>query len=244
VTQVGEGVVVVVALMQQPQKCEYKPPNTNWKCKLEGSSESLSKNITDHCYVVKPATPTSVTGVSSRSWPCQAHHLIPWQQLQKHDVTQWVAMSPPKAPAKLLADSNYSVDYGNNGKFMPYASSLSEWSTANTAKKRQLVEAVMSAAGIQLHQGPHSYKSYGVGEDGYKTRVAEYLDRINMNGLDHIQVCEDCKAKSSDGKVPPRLNIVDFLDKASERLEVDINLGRVFVSRRAAEFVAAGGVVG
>ncbi len=245
-TEVGEGVAVVVAAMQEPQKCQYEPANTSWKCKLAGSSESLAKNLTDHCGILKPSTPTSVKDVSSTSWPCQAHHLIPWQQLQSHPVTQWVAQSPPEVAGKVLKDNDYSVDHGNNGKFMPYASSLAEWGTATTAQKRKLVEAVMGAAGIQLHQGPHSYKSYGVGESGYKTRVKEYLDRIHANSLDHIQVakCQDCQSKSQDGKVPPRRNVVTFLDKASERLEVDINLGRVFVSRRAAEFVAAGGVVG
>jgi hypothetical protein len=245
-TEVCEGVAVVMAKMKEPQKCQFEPPNTNWKCKLEGSSESLTQNLTDHCEIIKPATPASVAGVSSTSWPCQAHHLIPWQQLKKHPVTQWIAESPPEVAGRVLKDNDYSVDHGNNGKFMPYASSLAEWETATTAGKRQLVERVMSAAGIQLHQGPHSYKSYGVGESGYKTRVKEYLDRVNANSLDHIDVskCPDCVPKSQNGKVPPRRNVVTFLDKVSERLEVDINLARVFVSRRAAEFVAAGGVTG
>jgi hypothetical protein len=243
-TEVGEGVAVVVATMEQPQKCQYEPPDTDWKCKLEGSSESLAHNITDHCGIVKPSTPASVQDVSSSSWPCQAHHLIPWQQLKSHPVTQWVAQSPPEAAGKLLKDNDYSVDHGNNGKFMPYASALTEWSTASATQKRKLVEAVMGAAGIQLHQGPHSYKSYGVGESGYKTRVKEYLDRINANSLDHAEECPECKEKSQADQVPPRRNVVTFLDKVSERLEVDINLARIFVSRRAAEFVAAGGVTG
>jgi hypothetical protein len=243
-TEVGEGVAVVVATMEQPQKCEYQPEDASWKCKLAGSSESLSQNLTDHCGIIKPTTPASVQDVSSSCWPCQAHHLIPWQQLEKHAVTQWVAESPPQVAGKVLKDNDYSVDHGNNGKFMPYASSLSEWAGANQAQKRKLVEAVMGAAGIQLHQGPHSYRSYGVGEAGYKTRVKEYLDRINANSLDHQEFCPECKQKSQNDKVPPRRNVVNFLDKASERLEVDINLGKVFVSRRAAEFVAAGGVTG
>jgi len=245
-TEIAEGVAIVVAFMNEEQKCQYEPEETSWKAKLDGSSESLAKNLKDHCGVPKPGTPASVKDVSASCWPSQAHHLIPWQQLRKHPVTQWVAQSPPVVAGKVLKDNDYSVDHGCNGKFMPYASSLAEWGTASTAKKRELVEAVMSAAGIQLHQGPHSYKSYGVGEDGYKTRVAEYLDRINANSLDHVSVtqCPDCQSKSQGGKLPPRRNVVQFLDKASDRLEVDINLGKVFVSRRAAEFVAAGGVTG
>jgi A nuclease family of the HNH/ENDO VII superfamily with conserved AHH len=243
-TEVGEGVAVVVATMEQPQKCEFKPDETTWTCKLDGDSDLLGKNLTRHCGVVKPSVPKTVKDVSSSCWPCQAHHLIPWQQLEKHPVTQWVAKSPPKGASKVLDDTRYSVDHGKNGKFMPDCWRLEEWAGATEAGKRKVAEAVMGAVGIQLHQSAHSYKSYGVGEAGYKTRVAEYLDRINANALDHIKICPECREKSQDGKVPPRDNVVVFLDKTSERLEVDINLGRIFVSRRAAEFVAAGGVTG
>lgn len=249
--EIGEGVALLVELMEQPQKCGYEPPQTQWRCKLDGDSGSLTQNLKDHCGIVQPVTPASVNDVTPRRWPSQAHHLIPWQQLRKHPVTQWLAESPPKAAGKVLKDNDYSVDHGKNGKFMPYASSLAEWPSANTDMRRKLSETVMAAAGIQLHQGPHSYKSYGVGEDGYKSRVAEYLQRIHESAIDHAWVddggkavilCEECHAKSRNGKVPPRRNVVDFMDMASTRLEVDINTARVFVSRRAAAFVASGGV--
>jgi hypothetical protein len=245
-TEVGEGVAVLIQTMEQPQKCEYEPPDTTWKSKLDGQSESLAKNLTDHCGIEKPSVPASVKDISYTCWPSQAHHLIPWQQLQKHAVTQWVAESPPVVAGKVLKDNGYSVDHGNNGKFMPYASSLTEWEMANADEKKKLAEKVMAAAGMQLHQGPHSFSSYGVGEDGYKTRVKEYLDRININELGHVPLtkCPDCTPKCQNGKVPPRRNVLQFLDTASARLEVDINTGRVFVSRRAAGFAIAGGVMG
>jgi hypothetical protein len=242
--EVGEGVAIVVAFMEKTKECEYEPPNTNWKCNLDGDSSRLAENITRHMHVPKPTTPKSADELSSTCWPCQAHHLIPWQQLRKHSVTQWVAANPPQVAGKVIKDTKYDVDHGANGKFMPYASDLPEWKSATTSQKEELVRKVMGFAGIQLHQGPHSYKKYSVGEDGYKSRVDEYLSRINKHLLNHMQNCPDCKDKMQDDKVPPLNNVVLYLDKASERIEVDINLGRIFVSRRAADYVAGGGVVG
>ena len=237
-----EGVAMLVELMVKETVCEHKPEAQKWVCKLDGESTRLAGNITDHKDIPKPSVPARLSGVTSDSWPSQAHHLIPWQQLLKHPVTQWLA----KKKQKLRGDNDYSVDHGNNGKFMPYASDLREWSGANTDRKRAIVEAVMTAAGIQLHQGPHSYKPYGVGEDGYKTRVGEYLDAIKANSHDHFSAkppCEDCKNKADGKKLPPRRNVVRYMDGASKFIEGDIDTGKIFVSRRAAEFVAAGGVL-
>ncbi|HEY8509565.1 MAG TPA: AHH domain-containing protein [Steroidobacteraceae bacterium] len=242
--EVGEGVAIVIAFMENTKDCEYEPPNTNWKANLQGDSRRLAENITKHMHVPKPATPKSAAELSSTCWPCQAHHLIPWKQLQGHAVTQWVAQKPPKVAGKVIKDTKYDVDHGANGKFMPYASDLPEWKTATAAEKDELARKVMGFAGIQLHQGRHTATKYSVGEDGYKSRVDEYLTRINKHLLNHMQVCPKCKEKTQNGRVPPLNNVVLYLDKASERIEVDINLGRIFVSRRAADYVASGGAVG
>lgn len=243
-TQVGEGVAIVIDAMGADQKCEHKDDETNWKCNLVGDGGKLADNL-EQFGVPKPLTPPSVKLVHARAWPSQAHHLIPHQQLAKHPVTAWLAKKPPKVASRVTHDNHYDVDHGANGKFMPYASSLMEWAGASAAEKEAIVNTVMGAAGIQLHQGPHSFKSYGVGESGYKTRVAEYLDRIKSHAIAHAEVCPDCKSKGDGSKkVAPRRNMVRFLDLASARLEVDINCGRIFVSRRAAGFAAGGGVTG
>lgn len=246
-TQMGEGVAFLAREVEREQECEHPDEKVVWKCKLDGKSSSLEKNLWDHCGVPKPANVPSVKLVTYSSWPSQAHHLIPWQQLRKHPITQWLAEKPPKAPARLWADNDYSVDHGMNGKFMPYVAALAEWKHANGAEKQELAEVVMGAAGIQLHQGPHSYKEYGVGEAGYKTRVAEYLQYIHRETLNHYHgppACEDCAEKAQAKKLPPRRNVVRFVDRASSRLEIDINMGRIFVSRRAASFAGDGGVMG
>jgi len=243
-TEVAEGIAVLVAAMNLDQKCEHKPPDAKWQANLEGNSDHLTDNLWRDRGVPKPTTPLSVKQVSSRVWPSQAQHLIPWTQLKKHPVTQWLKETPPAGSSVLWADNDYSVNHGNNGKFMPYASGLTEWDGANAVEKEELVNTVMRAAGIQLHQGPHSSKHYGVGEDGYKSRVAEYLQRIHDNSLKHCPPCKDCEGKKQATKLPPRRNVVRFVDLASERLEIDINMGRIFVSRRAAAFVAGGGVTG
>ena len=48
---------------------------------------------------------------------------------------------------------------------MPYASALSDWSGASDTKKEAISNAVMKAAGIQLHQGAHSYEPYNDGQE-------------------------------------------------------------------------------
>lgn len=245
-TQVGELVAVLIDIMQKDAKCEYKPDDHEWHCNLEGDGGRLRTNLAKHLGVVEPKQVTSIDDVSATAWPSQAHHLIPWQQLKGHPVTQWLAESPPKGAGKMFADSGYDVDHGNNGKFMPYSSALKEWAVANAAEKTALSRKVMALAAMQLHQGPHSTKGYGVGECGYKTRVGEYLDAINNHALSHFAApaqCADCEGKKQNGKYPPRRNIVRYLDRASTYLEVDINLMRIYVSRRAAGFGADGGIM-
>ncbi|HUK20257.1 MAG TPA: AHH domain-containing protein [Gemmatimonadales bacterium] len=246
-TETVEGIAALVDMMEEDEKCKYKPDEHDWTCTLDGDPTRLARNITKHRSIKKPRVVITLASVSDDVWPSQAHHLIPWQQLQKHAVTQWLSDAPSKAPKKLLKPNGYSVDHGNNGKFMPYASDLTDWSGATKTKKRKIVEKLMSIVGIQLHQGPHSYKPYGVGEEGYKTRVGEYLAKIHNNSVDHYAAkppCTDCKDKSKGGKQSPRRNVVDYMDKASEGLEGDIDGGRIYVSRRAADFVEAGGALG
>lgn len=217
-------------------KCEVKK-GTGWNCKLAGSSKSLENNLKDHCGKPKPPSPSSIDDVTTSAWPSQAHHLIPHQQLIKHPVTRWLTTKPKKAAKKIYADNDYSVDYGKNGKWMPYVSSLKEWKKAGTKKKQELANKVMKAAGIQLHQGPHSFKPYGPSDPGYKTRVGEYLKTIVDNALEHDESgCEDCASAADADKNAPRRNMVRYVDKASELLDGDINACRIFVSRRAAEY--------
>ena len=233
----------ILDLFESSLKCEFPEKDDSWTCTLDGESDRLASNIKKHRGIPKPKVPARLADVSSDSWPSQAHHLIPWQQLADEPVVQWLSTSKNK----LRGNNDYSVDHGKNGKFMPYVSDLPEWSGASPAKKRQIAENVMTLAGIQLHQGPHSYKPYGVGEDGYKTRVEEYLTKIDDTSIDHYSKdppCADCQSKSKGGKKAPRRNVVLYMDAASRFLELDINTGRIFVSRRAAEFVEGGGALG
>jgi hypothetical protein len=234
---------MVLDLFEENVKCEFPEKDDKWTCTLDGESDRLAANIKKHRGISKPKVPAKLDDVSSEAWPSQAHHLIPWQQLADEPVTQWLSTQK----GTLRGDNDYSVDHGENGKFMPYVSDLPEWSGASTDKKRKIAEKVMAITGIQLHQGPHSYKPYGVGEDGYKTRVEEYLTKIDDTSIDHYTKdppCGDCKSKSQGGKKPPRRNVVLYMDSASRFLELDINAGRIFVSRRAAGFVEAGGALG
>lgn len=240
-TEAGESIAVALPGSADDPECEYQPEDTSWSCQLDGSDEALAQNLGKQG-MTRPAAAAGLDAVSSTHWPSLAHHLIPWQQLRKHPVTQWLAQSPPQGSGQLLADNDYSVDHGHNGRFIPDASALSEWAGADATLRRRLLEAVMQAAGISLQAQAGDYAPYGVGEDGYRTRVAEYLDRVNLAALDHVNVaqCPDCSKKNQDGKVPARRNVVELMDAVSAQLDVDVATGRVFVSAAGAPFVAAG----
>lgn len=248
-TEIGEGLAILLAQLAKEEPCDHKPADRSWKCNLEGDSAALRKNIEKHCGVPEPKQVDSIDDVGYTSWPSQAHHLIPWQQLKKHPITMWLAEKPPVGGPKLFEDAAYDVDHGRNGKFMPYASRLREWKKASASERRKLAKRVMGAAGMQLHQGPHSFRRYGTGEAGYKTRVKEYLDRLRNAAMSHYApidpdlACKDCTSKEQNGKYPARQNTVRQMDRVSELLEVDLVLGRIFVSRRAADHALSGGVM-
>lgn len=127
---------------------------------------------------------------------------------------------------------------------MPYAHRLEEWITGvkkkeDRTRNKELMYDVMRAANIQMHQGSHSYKRFGVGEEGYLERVDQYLDKIKENAVSHfagVFKCEDCSSKKQKGKYPPRVNTIRYFDKASELIEIDINKCRIFVSEAASKF--------
>lgn len=237
-TDVCEGVAMLVEVMENDIKCTYKPDEKSWTANLAGSGEKLASSLGN-----KPNA-TKESELSSTKWPSQAHHLIPHLTLKKHPVADWL-----KSGSELGGDTKYNVDHKNNGKWMPYASCLPEWTTGakkanDIAKNRELMFKVMRLAKIQMHQGKHSGSNkYEIGEAPYKERVRQYLGKIDNNAVSHYSEpnpCEDCKGKN-DGKQPPRNNTVRYVDKASELIEKDIDCCRIFVSKIAAEFAEMGG---
>ena len=238
--ELNEGIAIITSLIEDT-KCDHTEEKQNWKCVLEGqTADHLTSNISRDRNIAEPVWPPPTGGrslVNCRKgnpgiWPHQAHHLIPWQQLQKHDVTIYLAETPPHRAGKMWADNNYSVNHGKNGKFMPYASDLAEWAASGNPQK--IAEDLMDLVSNQLHQSRHSFTQYEGADDGYKTRVNEYLRRIADHGLKHPNFCDVCKNNKKANKLPPRAAIVRFVDKASELLERDIDDMDIFVSKRAA----------
>lgn len=233
-TQVGEGIAILVNAMEKDEKCDFKPEATAWQANLDGSGTKLGNALGD-----KPNA-NSESELSGSNWPSQAHHLIPHKTLVKHQVADWL-----KKDKQIYDDTKYNVDHQNNGKWMPYASSLPEWTSASPVAKRELMFKIMRLAKIQMHQGKHSESNrYGIGEMPYKARVKQYLDKINNNAQSHYKgprACEDCKGKKQANKCPPRNNTVTYVDKASRLINKDIDSCKIFVSRIAAEFAQTGG---
>lgn len=237
--EMGEGIAIMAAALDEDAKCDYEPPSESWKANLDGSGTALGNNLGN-----KPDA-SSEADLTATAWPSQAHHLIPHKTLKEHPVAKWL-----KKGDFLFADTYYNVDHANNGKWMPYASSLKEWKKkptkkADIASNRALMFKVMSLSQIQLHQGRHSSSDrYGIGDAPYKERVKSYLKKIKNNAVSHYagkKPCQDCKGKQQNGKYPPRANTVALVDVASKCIESDINEARIFVSKIAAEFAEAGG---
>jgi A nuclease family of the HNH/ENDO VII superfamily with conserved AHH len=218
-------------------KCDHTASKVGWRFVGVGKTDpGLIENMLRDRGVAKPVWPPAsksrsidfVEPGAGGIWPSQAHHLIPHKQLAGHPIKQYL-----QAGDKLLADSNYSVNHGNNGKFMPYVSDVIEWKKANAIEKHKLANRMMQAAGIQLHQGPHSFKSYGGGKVGYKDEVDRLLKRIHVGEWLHHKRCEQCKSKANGNKFPPRETMSRKVDWVSSRLEYAINANNTFVSHRA-----------
>lgn len=236
-TQVIEGIDILVQVMDEDdvkKKCNYQLSGEAWTCNLEGESSRLAEFLGD-----KPNA-LSEAELTKYKWPSQAHHLIPHLTLLKHNVSKWLETSNV-----LFNDTYYNVDHKNNGKWMPYASSLPEWKTGSSTPEdkksnRELMFKVMKLSQIQLHQSRHSSSNrYGIGEAPYKERVAQYLDKIRNNGTSHYAgegKCDICDDKKKANKFPARENTVLYMDRASSLIEKDINKCKIFVSRIAAEF--------
>ncbi|NMG36499.1 hypothetical protein GRF61_18785 [Azoarcus sp. TTM-91] len=240
-TQIGEAVLIAMLTKDEKDgKCEFQPDQKQWKANLDGDAARLGRNMGN-----EPKNASKEADLSASCWPSQAHHLIPHLTLKNHNVASWL-----KKGDVLYGDTHYDVDHRNNGKWMPYASSLAEWrvnasSPAQVAHNRSLMFKVMQLAQIQMHQGRHSGSdNYGVGECPYKECVKKYLDKIENHAISHYTkkpACTDCEGKQEAGKLPPRNNMVRYVDKASDLLEQDINCCRIFVSKIAADFKQAGG---
>jgi hypothetical protein len=216
--------------------CDHTDDKSGWRCNLEGKTAgALIDNIERDRSKAKPVWPppggtNSVHDATKTNWPSEAHHLIPWQMIAGragHKVKQYL-----KRGTYLIADANYSINHGNNGKFMPFASDLKEWKGTESVKAKVAFD-LMDRVGIQLHQSRHSYESYGGNTEGYKTIVTELLDTIRLSESRHRDKCEECKTKADDKKFPPRKQMTHKMDKVSKSLETQIGRGKIFVSRRA-----------
>lgn len=236
-TQIGENVFVAfVQKDKSDNKCSHEDDKTDWKCNLEGeTSGHLVDNIVRDSYGDEPQWPpiagkANIDNCSSSTWPHQAHHLIPWQQLKKHKTSHLLS----KIKNHLTYNNNYSVNHGTNGYFMPYVTDLEEWSLCKGKEKQLLAEKLMNITGIQLHQSRHSRTRYECAKEGYKVAVDTYLNKVHKESLRHYDVCSKCKDEMNKNKWPPRKAVVRYVDKVSRILLSDIKANRIFVSRRAA----------
>jgi hypothetical protein len=242
--EMGEGISALNKTISELQ-CGHNANKEGWKCVLEGKTDShLTTNITRDRNIDRPSWPPAtgkktIDNCDRSTFPHQSHHLIPWKTLRKHPMVIFIAENPPEGTGTktIWKDNNYSINHGNNGKFMPYASDLEEWALAGgESAKQELAEKLMDKLGIQLHQSKHgTIRAEGV-EQQYKDQVKEYLGLIHDHALTHPSTCEECISKKKDDLWPPREGLANLLDMASRLLENDIDTNRIFVSKYAAKW--------
>jgi len=100
----------------------------------------------------------SVDDINKKSFPVQAHHLIPKNFLPGKPVCVWLAIKfNDNNEYKLIYDSCYDADGEDNGYCMPYANLTKEWKKSQSSEEKTVVAfQVMDNVGVQLHQGSHA----------------------------------------------------------------------------------------
>lgn len=267
-TQIALQASLLQATIDSDEFCgqETSPTNPGWNAVIDGikggvgdPAELTRKMVAKR--IAKPSDPDRVA--SSGLWdlescgpqkfPMQAHHLVPEKLLPKEPVCVWLTDSPKDKHDKyeLTSDTYYDTNAGENGRFMPFASTTHQWKLAGTnATKQQAVCArMMELTGRQLHQGPHSSTDYGEDLDaesaGYKKSVRALLEIVERGVSNHYDTCEHCKGKKKNGKipVPPLPATVKYMYMVSEILEILIIANSIWVSRRAYRYAVDTGAV-
>jgi hypothetical protein len=250
---IGEAVNILDQATNEDQYCGGKKmDNPGWKVVIDGIKGGTGDPavLRQNMLAAEYAEPDSQHGhsvhnCSESSFPYQTHHLVPEKQLPDHKVCVWLTDSPKKQDDnyKLKWDTNYDTNGGDNGYFMPFASTTIEWlSTTSGARHALICYEMMRRTRTQLHQGPHSKTDYleepDIEHDSYKGKVEEFLTTIADRAASHVEACPKCKDQMEGGKIPvqPLESIVRQMYLVAELLIALVDFNRIFVSRRAADY--------
>jgi hypothetical protein len=247
--EMGEGIGVGLANLksQKDPECNKEDKDPGWKSRVNkwnSQEECTGTRLYDNMEAEADAhekkglgvvpsktagTQWSLATVTARSFPVQAHHLIPKNYLPDHKVCTWLALKYTKNDDyQLRYDSGYDTDNPDNGYCMPYATPLKEWG-GTKAEKAATAFKVMDIVGVQLHQGSHAQvldaakleemagkpivpdfdeaagssdgmEEAKIHEPGYLNRVGLLLNMVQLKGQKHADDCQVCMEKEESGK--------------------------------------------
>lgn len=272
--EIGEAVSVLMGVANADDLCqgEKEPDVEGHKSRIgkvgeetNVSAERLHSNM-KKAKVTLPENPPKaktkkgkqsawwdLNGCNAGRFPYQSHHLIPKMHLPKHAVCQFLATKAGKQKWKLEKSTNYDTDSYRNGLALPFASNTYQYKTAkNAAAKQAVCNELMKVTQKQLHQGSHTNTDYleeaglhAKEKTGYLGKVDELLNLINAQALFHYRDCKPCKKEPSDPqKIRPLERVVEATYEVSAIIATMIVEKNIFVSRRAALYVASGGLGG
>jgi hypothetical protein len=272
--EIGEAVSVLMSVAASDDLCqgEDEPPLEGNKSRIgkvgedtKVSAANLNKNMKAAKAFLPGDPPKAKTkkgknsawwdldGCTAAKFPYQSHHLIPKMHLPKHAVCQFLAVKAGKKKWKLEKSTNYDTDSDRNGLALPFASNTYQYKTAkNAVAKQKVCNEMMNVTQRQLHQGSHTNTDYleeaglhAKEKTGYLGRVDELLNLINDEALHHYRYCKDCKKEESDPqKIRPLERVVEATYEVSAIIATMIVERNIFVSKRAALYVASGGLGG
>ncbi|MCU0634526.1 MAG: AHH domain-containing protein [Gemmatimonadaceae bacterium] len=152
-------------------------------------------------------------------WKAAAHHLIPGEAaLAKSDVYKRFMVEDAKIEAggkqfTLNAHIGYNVNGNHNGAWLPgnYAIRRAKygktWSDLDDEWRFRYAQAVVTRSRKQFHD-THVH---------YSDNVMNALNALSTLLMNHVAVCEQCKAKS-DGKIAPPYRLKAALYRMSRVL--------------------------
>ncbi len=267
--EIGELVTKFEAHTQDDEECKeedakpksWKAHINKWgtsgkKCtavQLYKSMTSLKANRTGYLagpipWTAKfPGRKWEMSQIDTKSFPLQAHHLIPKNHLPSHPVCSYLAKKcKMDDTVELVADTPYDTDHAHNGYCMPYATPLKEWKKASSDNDKFAVAyMVMTKSRRQLHQGSHRAGAY---EDppraheeplihtvpGYLDTIDKLLSAVADAAFMHSTNCPICK-KEKKGKfqILPRESVVVHMDQVSGIVKTLVDANRIFISKLA-----------
>jgi hypothetical protein len=268
--EIGELVSMLSMSVLEDPYCDEKDSPTDWQAKINDwgtrqncSGTTLYNNMNadkdkDQGYLGPPSAFIAKPGpgkkwgladVTRKSFPVQAHHLIPKNHLPDHPVCAFLAKKYKKHEHyELTADTAYDTDHANNGYCLPYATPLAEWKKVRSddAAKLKLCFQVMHRTGRQLHQGSHRADPYEgpVADDeeprihpvGYLSAVDVLLEVVQGGAQEHVVTCAICnKGETGKGKIKiqPVEAVVRHMDQVAGIVKLLIDANREFISEPA-----------